>query len=208
MERDRPSVVFLATPNNPTGNCLSRDKILEILTNFNGIVVIDEAYFHFAGETLINRLKDFPNAIILRSLSKIGMAGLRLGYGIASELVIGYMNRVRLPYNINAFSQAAGETILENWNILEKQIESIKEEREKVFLSMKKITGITTFPSKSNFILFRLEEKRGEPKIFFQRLLEKGIRIRDLTKAPFLDRCFRVTIGTREENNAFLEAIK
>ncbi|MBI5184985.1 MAG: histidinol-phosphate transaminase [Nitrospinae bacterium] len=207
LERDRPAVVFLATPNNPTGNCLSRDKILAILNGFGGIVVIDEAYFHFAGETFVNILNDFPNAIILRSLSKVGMAGLRLGYCIASEKIIDYLNRVRLPYNINAFSQAAGEAILKNWDILNDQIEALKLEREKMLSSMKQMTGLTPFPSKSNFILFSLEKERGAPEKFFQCLLAKGIRIRDLSKAPFLDRCFRVTIGTREENEAFLAAI-
>ncbi len=206
IEQERPSVAFFSTPNNPTGNCISRDKMIHILENFGGIVVIDEAYFHFSDETFLDFLENFPNIIILRSLSKIGMAGLRLGYCVASEKIIGYLNRVRLPYNINSFSQVAAEVILNNWNILGGQIEQLQKERMRVFHSMEKIKDILPFPSKANFILFRLAEDE-EPEVFFKKLIDKGIRIRNLSNVPFLKRCFRVTIGTQRENDVFLAAL-
>ncbi len=208
MKREKPAVLFLATPNNPTGNCFSREKALNILQEFEGIVVIDEAYYHFAGETFLKLLDDFPKLIILRSLSKIGLAGLRLGYCIASPKIVDYLNRVRLPYNISSFSQSAAGVLLKNWDVLNEQIEWIQQERGRVFNLMKEAQRITPFPSSANFILFRLEEGRGDPSEFFNQLIGQGIRIRDFSKAPFLKRCFRVTIGTKEENDAFLKAIE
>jgi len=208
MKGHHPSVIFLSTPNNPTGNCFSTDRVAGILEDFPGILVVDEAYVHYANQSLKDRLEDHPNLIILRSLSKIGMAGLRLGYCLASEKIIEYLNRVRLPYNINSLSQSATEVILKNWGTVREHIAWIREERTRVARSLHSLEGITPFPSCANFILFRVESKLGGPETFFQGLLDRGIRIRDLSRTPFLDRCFRVTIGTREENDAFLGALK
>ena len=208
METEDPAVIFLSTPNNPTGNMFSTGSILEILNHGSGIVVVDEAYIHFAEKTFADRLKEFPNLIILRSLSKVGMAALRLGYAIASPEIIDFLNRVRLPYNINSLSQAAAEVVLNKWEVMEEQIEALKAERARIFGVLEKINGIHPFPSMSNFILFRLEEGREEPTVFFKNLIGKGIRIRNLSNVPFLERCFRVTIGTAEENDAFLKALR
>lgn len=198
------SITFISYPNNPTGNCFSEERIIEILETAGGIVVIDEAYFDYSRKSFIKRLKDYPNMIVLRTLSKIGMASLRLGILIASEAIADVINRVRLPYNIGSLQQRAAFLALSEREGLDKGIKSIISERERLSLEMKKIKNVEIFKSDSNFILFRVN-KAGS---IFNKLIEKGILVRNLDSEGPLKNCLRVTIGRGEENDAFLNIIK
>ncbi|MGV7222530.1 MAG: histidinol-phosphate transaminase [Nitrospinales bacterium] len=203
-ERDS-KVVFFSYPNNPTGNCFSAKAIKSIIEKFRGIVVVDEAYYDFSAKTFINEMPNNNNLIVLKSLSKIGMAGLRIGYGIAEPELIEQFNKVRLPYNSNSISQLLSEKLLSNFAVIQKQIDIIKAEREKILTGLSDIEGITPYPSDSNFILFRSKMDSTE---LFNKLAKNGILIRNLGGHPRLSNCLRVTVGTKEENDQFLEQVR
>ncbi|MFQ5451902.1 MAG: histidinol-phosphate transaminase [Nitrospinaceae bacterium] len=201
LEGAPPRVVFISYPNNPTGNCYSEDEIRKVIEGFQGIVVLDEAYFNFSGKTFIKDLRKHNNLVILRSLSKIGLAGLRVGYGVADPVIIEQVNKVRLPYNSNTLSQAFAARLLENFSPVQKQIDTLTKERDRLLQALAEIKFVTVFPSDSNFILFRLEKEGGR---IFRNLMENGILVRNLSSHPRLENCLRVTVGTREENDLFL----
>ncbi len=197
-------IVFISYPNNPTGNCFSRTEIQKLVENFEGIVVLDEAYYDFSGQTFLNQMKDHNNLVVLRSLSKIGLAGLRVGYGIFSSTLVDEINKVRLPYNSNSISQIAATELMNNFDTVQKQIDSIKEERSRLLNELAKIKTITVFPSDANFILFQAS-KNGEN--IFRNLMENGVLVRNLGAHPRLKNCMRVTIGTKAENDEFLDRL-
>jgi histidinol-phosphate aminotransferase len=197
-------IVFISYPNNPTGNCFSRTEIQKLVENFKGIVVLDEAYYDFSGKTFLNQMKDHNNLVILRSLSKIGLAGLRVGYGIFPSTLADEINKVRLPYNSNSVSQIAATELMNNFDMVQKQIDSIKEERIRLLNELDKIKSITAFPSDANFVLFEAS-KNGES--VFRKLIENGVLIRNLGAHPRLKNCMRVTIGTKAENDQFLDRL-
>ena len=198
-------IVFISYPNNPTGNCFSRTEIQKLIENFEGVVVLDEAYYDFSGHTFINQMNDHNNLVILRSLSKIGLAGLRVGYGIFPRVLVDAINKIRLPYNSNSVTQLAATELLNNFSLVQKQIDSIKKERIRLLKELAKIKSINTYPSDSNFILFQAT-KNGEN--VFRNLMENRILIRNLGSHPMLKNCLRVTIGTKEENDQFLDKLK
>ena len=202
--RERAKVVFLSTPNNPTGNRFSDDKVLEVVKGSHALVVVDEAYGDFSGKTLIPYLKENMNLIILRTLSKIGMAGLRVGIMAANPDLLNELDKVRLPYNINSLSQTAAAVVLNNMDAINGQIATIISERERVYRALKGLDGVTPYPSDANFILFKVRDADDLHK----RLIEKGILIKNLNRAGRLENCMRVTVGTLDENNALLDAIK
>ena len=197
-------IVFISYPNNPTGNCFSRTEIQELVENFQGIVVLDEAYYDFSGLTFLEEMKDHNNLVILRSLSKIGLAGLRVGYGIFPSILADEINKIRMPYNSNSISQIAAEELLNNFSLVQNQIDSIKHERTRLIKELSKIESISTFPSDANFILFQTTNN-GEK--VFKKLMEYGILIRNLGTHPMLSNCLRVTIGTKAENDQFLKLL-
>lgn len=201
IEKHKAKVVFLSYPNNPTGNCFSKMEIQKVIECFRGIVVVDEAYHDFSKMSFLAQTRDHNNLIILRSLSKIGLAGLRVGYGIADPLIIEQIDKVRLPYNSNTISQTFSEKVLRNFSPVQTQIDRIIEERDRLYQALSKNESLTVFPSDSNFILFRMQQDAG---VIFKRLVEKGILVRDLSAHPRLRGCLRVTVGTREENDQFL----
>ncbi len=194
-------VVFFSYPNNPTGNCYSANEIKKVIEGFQGIVVLDEAYFDFARKTFIDDIKKHNNLILLRSLSKIGLAALRVGFGIADPAIMEQINKVRLPYNSNTISQAFAAQVLRDFSPVKKQIDIILTERERLAKALSALPNLTVFPSDSNFILFRVEQE-GEK--VFENLMKNGILIRNLNAHPRLKNCLRVTVGTREENDQFL----
>lgn len=204
-EKCKARIVFFSYPNNPTGNCFSSGEIMKVIENFQGIVVADEAYYDFAKKTFVHSCKTHNNLIILRSLSKIGLAGLRVGYGVANPAVIEQINKVRLPYNSNTVSQTFSEIVLRNFAAVQTQIDRIIEERKRVCVELSKMEFVTPFPSDSNFILFRV---RQESSVIFRQLAENGILVRDLSAHPRLKNCLRVTVGTRDENDPFLAKIE
>ena len=197
-------ILFLSYPNNPTGNCFSETEIRQVMENYSGILVLDEAYQDFSGKTFLGDISTHNNLIVLRSLSKIGLAGLRVGYAVGAPEVVRQMNKVRLPYNSNAVSQAFAELLLTNFSLVQQQIDAILKERKRLLQALEKMERVTVFPSDSNFILFRVAENGVS---LFQKLMKDGVLIRDLSAHPRLRDCLRVTIGTPEENDAFLSQL-
>ena len=170
----------------------------------HALVVVDEAYGDFSGKTLIPYLKENMNLIILRTLSKIGMAGLRVGIMAANPDLLNELDKVRLPYNINSLSHTAAAVVLNNMDAINGQIATIASERERVYHGLKGLNGVIPYPSEANFILFKVRDADDLHK----RLIEKGILIKNLNRAGRLENCMRVTVGTLDENNALLDAIK
>lgn len=203
VRTEKPKLIFLATPNNPTGNCFSSERILPLLEAARGIVVVDEAYQPFAGDRgFLPLLKDYPNLVIMRTLSKIGLAALRLGFLIASPEIVEEVNKVRLPFNVNALSQAVAVAALQEKKKLKESIKQIVSERDRLLAAMEMIEGVTPFPSEANFILFRV----SGPDRVFQALLKKGVLVRNLNDAA--PGCLRVTVGSPRENTTFLSALE
>ena len=199
----RPKLVFLSSPNNPTGNSFSRERIQRIIEASRGIVVVDEAYQPFAaGRGLLPRLKYHKNLVILRTLSKIGLAALRLGFLVAAEEIIEEVNKVRLPFNVNALSQAVAIDVLRNRKALTTAIKAIVAERARLMTAMKRIGSVTPFPSEANFILFRV----ADPGTTYAGLLGRGVLVRNVSDA--VKGCLRVTVGTPQENAKFLHALR
>jgi histidinol-phosphate aminotransferase len=208
LERIRaaaPRLVVIASPNNPTGNCFDEGIIREVIEAAPGLVVVDEAYFDFSGKTLLPLLRLHRNLIILRTLSKIGLAAIRLGILLADPEVVRELNKVRLPYNVSAFSQEAASLVLEDSAYLDAEIGTIVSERLSLMGKMTEVGGIRPFHSDANFILFRT---RGSSSAVFRRLRENGVLVRDLGRPGPLENCLRVTVGTPEENRAFLTALR
>lgn len=203
VKQQKPKLIFLSTPNNPTGNCFSSERILPLLEVSKGIVVVDEAYQPFASDRgFLPLLKDYKNLVILRTLSKIGLAGLRLGFMLASPELVAEVNKVRLPFNVNALSQAVALAALQEKKKMKASVRQIVGERDRLFSAMEEIPGITPFPSEANFILFRV----AGPDRVHKALLKQGILVRNLQGA--VPGSLRVTVGTPDENTAFIRALK
>lgn len=203
IKKEKPKLIFLSSPNNPTGNCFSSDRILKIIERSTGIVVIDEAYQPFSSEKgFLPLLKDYRNLVIMRTLSKIGLAALRLGFLIADCAIIEQVNKVRLPFNVNSLSQAVAAETLKEKDRMNFFIKTIVVERKRLSNEMGKIEGIRPFPSEANFILFKVEN----PDKVYMSLLRKGILVRNINEN--VKGCLRVTVGTPEENTTFLKALR
>lgn len=200
----KAKTIFLACPNNPTGNRFSDASVRKILDKATAAVVIDEAYFDFSRKTYLPELKKFPNMIILRTLSKIGFAGLRVGVLAASPMVIEELNKIRLPYNINTLSQAAAVAALKHKNIIERQISLLISERENLYNVLSQMKGITAYPSETNFILFKTSTDATR---IYTKLKQAGILIKNLNRPGPLKNCLRVTVGKPEENSEFIAGL-
>ncbi|THB73975.1 MAG: histidinol-phosphate transaminase [Gammaproteobacteria bacterium] len=207
IEQHDPALIFLAHPNNPTGNRFAQSDIEKIIETVNGLVVIDEAYQPFSDFSFTNQIEKYPNAVLISTVSKMGLAGLRLGLLIGQPEWVNELEKVRLPYNINILTQVVAEFALEHKVLFDKQTQTICADRELMFKQLEQIEWITPYPSQANFILFRLEN--GNADEVFQSLKEQGVLIKNLNPAGgLLANCLRVTIGTQQENQAFLEALK
>jgi histidinol-phosphate aminotransferase len=205
MKRRKPRLVFLSSPNNPTGNCFSREKILRIIQagSKTSLVVIDEAYQPFAKEnSFVPFLEKHDNLVVLKTLSKIGLAGLRVGFLMAGKSITAEVNKVRLPFNLNTLSQMIAIEVLKEKKVLQSHIRTIKTERKNLFREMGRIRGIDVYPSEANFILFRTRNAAH----VYRKLLQKGVLVRNMN--GIVDGCLRVTVGTRDENRTFLKALK
>lgn len=198
-------LVFLASPNNPTGNRFDEETIRAIVEAERAIVVIDEAYGEFAASSLTGLVERSPHVAVLRSCSKMGLAGLRLGTLIASPPVVEAVEKVRLPYNVNSFTQAAVRLVLEHREALEEQIEAVRADRASLFKALEAQPGVTPYPSEANFVLFRVDEVEAET--VHERLLEAGVLVRFFGGPGRLGKCLRVTVGRPEENEAFVTAL-
>ena len=199
-------IIFLCSPNNPTGNSFSDESILYLLKNFNGLVVLDEAYIDFSSkESWLSELNDFPNLVIIQTLSKAyGLAGLRIGIVYASEEIISMLNKIKPPYNLNTSSQEIALKKLTQ-NTLTAQVKKIVSERENVVNVLKSITFIKQiFPSDANFILIKVDDAN----LRYNQLIQAGIVIRNRSNQPLCENCLRITIGTKEENNQLITTFK
>jgi histidinol-phosphate aminotransferase len=202
VREEKPRLIFLSSPNNPTGNCFSAEKILRIIEASRGIVVVDEAYQPFSSRSgFLPFLKDYRNLVIMRTLSKIGLASLRLGFIVADPAIIEEVNKVRLPFNVNALSQAVAVAALREKKQMASAVKMIVSERERLFSEMSGMTGVEPFPSEANFILFQV----SRPDAVYGALLDQGILVRNINDA--VKGCLRVTVGTPAENTAFLRAL-
>ena len=207
INEHQPAIVFLAYPNNPTGNLFDRTAVDEIIQASPGIIVIDEAYHAFAGDSYMNDITKYEHMFVMRTVSKMGLAGLRLGLLAGNADWLHEFDKVRLPYNINVLTQLSVEFALEHVDVLNKQTEQICKDREALLNELKNIDTLTVFPSKTNFILFKTEA--GKATSIFEALQHKGILIKNLSKAgSALTDCLRVTVGSPDENRAFITALK
>jgi histidinol-phosphate aminotransferase len=200
-------IVWICSPNNPTGNSINRVDIEMVLNNFNGLVVIDEAYINFAKQkTFVQELSDYPNLIVLQTFSKAwGLAGLRLGTAFASTSIIEVMDRVKPPYNINQATQEIATKALEEIGQVNDMIKIIVDMREalaEVFLTMPTVEKV--YPSEANFILVKIKEARK----IYEFLLTKGIVLRDRSNVALCENCLRITIGTEQENTLLIDAMQ
>lgn len=203
----QPTLIFIAYPNNPTGNLFDQDLILDVIKTTTGLVIIDEAYHAFSGKSFIRFLEDFENLLVLRTMSKSGLAGLRLGYLIGANEWIQELEKIRLPYNINSLTQKTAEFILDHYEVMEQQAKKIYDSREQLYASLCSIDGIQAWPSQANFLLFRITGMNSTE--VYNELRRKGVLIKNLGDSHKLLRgCLRVTVGTEEENNEFLKKLR
>ena len=207
LKAGQEGIIFITYPNNPTGNLFSQEAVIRIIEEGSSLVVVDEAYCEFSGATFLPLIKRYPNLIILRTFSKaFGLAGARVGYLAANKEVTSEILKVKLPYNLNAISQLLATITLRHGDLLRERIDEIKNERERVYKELREIPGITPYPSKTNFILFKVENLRGRD--VFDSLVKEGILIRNLGESGILKNSLRLTIGKPGENNIFLESLK
>jgi len=203
----QPAVVFLAYPNNPTGNLFDEadlEAIIEALGD-TGIAVVDEAYGPFAKASFMDRLPHYPNMVVMRTLSKLGLAGIRLGYLAASPELLEQFDKVRPPYNVNVLTQVAAEFALDHIDVLNAQADAINAARTGLAAALAALPGVTVFPSRANFLLVRVPDADSA----CSQLLADKIMIKNMSKMHgLLANCIRVTVSTPEENTAFVDALR
>jgi histidinol-phosphate aminotransferase len=206
IEKSRTAdVVVVCSPNNPTGGLLDREALVTVLRNAAGIVLLDEAYHEFSGQTALPLLQEHRNLVVLRTFSKaMSMAGLRFGYMMAHPEIAREVYKAKLPYNVNIFTLAAAEAVIENGSVLRRGIDALVRERDRVFAELQKRKGVDAFPSAANFVLIRTSKSARE---LFDQLYGRGVLVRDVSAYPLLERCLRVSIGTPAENDKFLLAL-
>jgi histidinol-phosphate aminotransferase len=201
------SVTIVCSPNNPTGGVLAPEEVARLCDDRDGLVVVDVAYHEFSGQTVVPLLAEHANLVVLRTFSKaMGLAGARVGYLLASPELVREVNKARLPYNLNFFSQMAALAAIAEWESLRAIVDRLIEAREDLLYRLYRTPGVTPYPSKANFILFELPE--ADPKAVFESLYRRGVLVRDVTSYPRLSRCLRASVGTPTENEAFLEALR
>lgn len=200
-------LIFICSPNNPTGNSINREDIETLLANFNGLVVVDEAYINFSRQkSFIQELTEYANLVVLQTLSKAwGLAGLRVGMAFASEEIIEVFNRVKPPYNINQASQQLALDALQNVTQINNWIKETLTERDKLVLALKPLAFVLDiYPSDANFILV----KTTAANAIYDFLVDKGIIVRNRNKIELCEGCIRITVGTAAENESLIESLK
>lgn len=207
IESLKPDVSIICSPNNPTGCTISPRDLVSLLEASDGLVVVDEAYFEFAGETAVPLLKQHRNLVVLRTFSKaLAMAALRVGYLLTTPELAREISKALLPYHLNFFSQTAAEVAIEMYQVkLNHLVTVILSERDRVFGELRRITGLEPVASHANFMIVR---SAIDPRRVFEELLQRGILIRDVTGYPMLQDYFRIGVGTPEENDLLLESLR
>ncbi len=204
IEQHRPALIFIAYPNNPSGNLFDADVMERIINAAPGIVVVDEAYHAFAGRSFLPRLAEFPNLLVMRTISKLGLAGLRLGLLAGPGAWLRHVDKVRLPYNVNVLTQLVAAEVLQHEDVLAAQAAAIRNERTRLLTELRRIPGVEAYASDANFILFRV----ATADQVFSGLKQRGVLIKNLNGThPLLADCLRVTVGTPDENSQFLSAL-
>ena len=203
-EGDIDYAVF-TSPNNPTANLVSESFVRRALEASDALIMVDEAYFEFAGETVLPLLAEYDNLVILRTFSKAySLAGVRIGYLLANECVIDEFKKVRQPYSVDAVSQAIARVVYANRAYFEQGARSIVEERERLVPQLASIAGVEVFPSSSNYVLVRIDDA----SLVWDELFAAGVLVRDFSRSAYLDNCLRISVGTREENDRLLETLR
>lgn len=202
MREEQPALVFLAYPNNPTGVLYPEADILRVIEAAPGVVVLDEAYHVFAGKTFMSALPQHKNLLVLRTVSKLGLAGIRLGYLAGRPEWIRELDKVRQVYNVNVLTEAAATFMLEHLDVLEAQAGEIRAERARLYAALSAMQSVTVFPSAANFFLLRVPDAART----YEALRGQGVLVRNLH--PGLANCLRVTVGTPDENRILLNALK
>ena len=201
------NIIFICSPNNPTGNSFERSKILELTRNFNGIVVVDEAYIHFSREkSFVNEINNFPNLVVLQTFSKAwGLAGLRVGAAFANKEIIKLFNKVKPPYNVSEIAQKAILRAIENKSKIAETVAEIVAEREKLIGNLREFAFVKKiYPTEANFVLV----KTADADSIYKFLLDEKIVVRNRNNVELCAGCLRITIGTPEENESLLKALK
>lgn len=203
----RPALVFLAYPNNPTGNLFDTPAMEEVVRALGdtGVAVVDEAYGPFAQASFMDRLPEYPNLVVMRTLSKLGLAGIRLGYLAAAPALMEQFDKVRPPYNVNVLTQVAAEFALDHIDVFNAQADVLNAARAELSAALAALPGVTVFPSRANFLLVRVPDADRA----CAKLLAEKVMIKNMSKMHGLPaNCIRVTVGTPEENTAFLDALR
>jgi histidinol-phosphate aminotransferase len=203
---DRADVIILCSPNNPTGCRISDEDLAHLASGFDGLIVVDEAYHEFSGQTVVPLLALMPNLIVLRTFSKaMAMAGLRVGYLLASPDLAREVHKATLPYNLNFFSATAAQVACERYDLLKPQIDMIVGERERLLTALGAIRGVEPVRSAANFIVARTPLS---PRKIFEELLARDILIRDVSRYAMLEEYFRLSVGTPDENDRLLTSLE
>lgn len=202
----KADVTIICSPNNPTGCVIERRDLIALLRNSDGLVVVDQAYVEFGGEDFTPLLKEYENLVLLRTFSKaMAMAGLRVGYLLASPALATEIAKAKLPYNLNFFSMAAAEVAIEKFDLLRPLIEVLINERERLFAELSQIKSLKLVPSAANFFLMR---GPLSPKEIFTELHKRNILARDVSKYPMLADYIRISVGTPDENDRLIKALQ
>lgn len=207
----KPAITYLAYPNNPTGNLFDAGDMVAVIeaVGDTGVVVVDEAYQPFAQTSFLPRLPQFNNLVVMRTVSKLGLAGIRLGYMAAADALLTEFDKVRPPYNVNVLTQTTAEFLLDHVDVLDAQAASLRAEREKLAAALAGLPGVEVFPSAANFLLLRVQNAAVNADTVFSRLLERKILTKNVGKMhALLQNCLRVTVGTPQENTLFLDALR
>ena len=203
VRAEKPALVFIAYPNNPTGALYTDEEVAAVIRAAPGLVVVDEAYHAFAQKTFMGRLAEFRNMVVLRTVSKLGLAGIRLGYLAGRPEWIEQFNKLRSPYNVNVLTQAAALFLLERVEVLEEQAARIRAERTTLGKALAALPGVTVFPSQANFFLMRVPDADRT----YEGLLRQGVLVKNLNAAAMRN-CLRITVGTPDENRILLNAMR
>ena len=205
IERAQPDLVFVCSPNNPSGTVEPSEVVAEIVDAAPGLVIVDEAYGEFAPDSALSLIDDDRALVVSRTFSKVwSLAALRLGFAIAPAWLVDELDKVVLPYHLDVATQAAGRLALDFVPEMERRIRYLVEERERLFVALDEQPGVEVFESGANFLLFRCA---GRAHAVWEGLVVQGILVRDFSSWPGVEDCLRLTVGTREENNAFLSGL-
>jgi histidinol-phosphate aminotransferase len=204
ISRHQPTVIFLAYPNNPSGNLFDAEALHRLIEASPALVVVDEAYHPFAGKSFLEKLADYPNLLVMRTLSKLGLAGLRLGLLAGRSEWLSNFEKLRLPYNIGVITQLVATKVMQHYDVLQQQADTIKQERLALSSHLASLNSVEVFPSDANFILFRINNATQ----IFLSLKQRGILIKNLDNShPLLKNCLRVTVGMPDENAFFCKML-